>query len=360
MSRLHFPAALLALALLLPWVPARAGGNQLNTALGQPFPDMTFATLLTADDYGALGLPRQEGPFRLSEVPGSLLVLEFFNRYCLTCQRQAAYLNSFFKEVSSGDLAGRIHVLSVGLGNRSKELAQFRQEVKAGYPIAPDPLFDRLVELGDPGGTPFTVFLLRQEGNWVLADYHLGLQGDTELMARSRVLLEGRAGVIHAPSETAGGRRHPPLDLSPGEEQERAQKFLSRVAGKPVAVETLTLSDGTRVYAQGKDAAATGLYARVGSRDPVCDVCHAVHFLFAFDGHGRVRGFEPIHVTKYGNELWSPSDVARMNRALAGKAMAELRFDPEVDSVTSATMSSALIFDEIRRSTPLLDQLLQP
>ncbi len=364
MARSSFHPMVLALAffaaLALPG-QAPAAGSQLNTQLGEPFPDMAFETLLESGDYEALGLPRGHGPFRLSEVTGDLLLLEFFNRYCLTCQRQAPYLASFHETVRSGDLAGRVRVLSVGAGNRAKELGSFRREFGAGYPIAPDPFFDRLLELGDPGGTPFTAFLLRREGSWILADFHLGLQGDTELLARSRVLLEGRAGTVRASAAGAPDRRHPPLAMPQPEQEDRACAFLSRVGGTPVTVEARNLPDGARVFvARGADGAATGLYARIGSRDPVCDVCHAIHFLFAFDAQGRVRGFEPIHVTKYGNELWDARDIARMDRALAGKPMAELRFDPEVDSVTSATMSSALIFDEVRRAAALLAELPRP
>jgi len=357
------PAALAFAFLALVALPvgARAAGSQLNTQLGEPFPDMAFETLLAPGDYQALGLPRTEGTFLLSEVPGDLLLLEFFNRYCLTCQRQAPYLASFHEAALAGDLAGRARVLSVGVGNRAKDLAGFRRDFGASYPIAPDPFFDRLLELGDPGGTPFTAFLLRREGGWVLADFHLGLQGDTELMARSRVLLEGRAGVSRVSPGAAPDRRHPPLGMPPAEQEERARTFLSRLSGAVVTVGSRLLADGSRVFAAlGADGAATGLYARIGSRAPVCDVCHAIHFFFAFDAQGKVRGFEPIHVTKYGNELWSPSDAVRMDRSLAGKPMADLRFDPEVDAVTSATMSSALIFDEVRRSAALLAELPKP
>ena len=42
---------------------------------------------------------------------------------------------------------------------------------------------------------------------------------------------------------------------------------------------------------------------------------------------------------------------------LRNRPMAELAFDVEVDAVTSATMSAALIFDEVRRTAALLSRL---
>lgn len=347
--------------LVLAALPAAGGGASLAVQPGGVVPDMVFDGLLAPEDYAALGLPRGEGRFRLSEVPGELLVLEFFNRYCLTCQRQAGYLDTFWEVVRSGDLAGRVGVLGVGVGNRPRDLASFRREFGAGYPLAADPTFDRLRELGDPGGTPFTAFLLRREAGWLLADHHLGLQGDVELMARVRVLLAGRAGLASAAPDPPRDRRRLQSPLSSAEELERARAFLSRVSGRTVEVAVRTLADGTRVFeARAPDDTPTGLYGRVGSREPVCDICHAVHFFFAFDAQGTARGFEPIHVTKYGNELWSEADVARTVRALEGRRLADLEFDPDVDAVTSATMSSALIFDEMRRAASLAAELSPP
>ncbi|HSH70940.1 MAG TPA: hypothetical protein VK997_13535 [Deferrisomatales bacterium] len=352
------PIVLVMLVCLLPPGVGAAGRVELNTGLGAAFPDMEFESLLAPEDYAHLGLARTKGGFRLGEVPGELLVVEFFSPYCLTCQRQAPYLETFHQAVRGGDLADRVRLLTVGVGSRAKELLKFRSELGLAYPITADPFFERLLELGDPGGTPFTVFLARREGHWILADFHLGFQGDAELMARSRALVEGRAEVV-AETAAAGDRdHHPPLGLSEVQQAKRAREFLSRVAGEDVRVVTVAVPGQGRVYQPlTVDGSPGGLFARIASRDPVCDVCHAVHFLFAFDTTGGVRGFEPIHVTKYGNEVWSAEDAARLEGRLRGRAMSALVFDPEVDAVTSATMSSALIFDEVRRAAALLPRL---
>ncbi len=345
---------------VLLWIApsAPAAGGALSVHLGEPFPDMEFPGLLEPGDYAALGLARTRGPVRLSELPGDLLVLEFFNRFCLTCIRQAPYLAKVWETVRAGDLRGRVYVLGVGTGNRPKGLRRFRQETGASYPLAPDPSFDRFLELGDPGGTPFTVFLVRRAGSWVLADYHLGLQGDTEILARVRVLLEGRARVKQPAGEPPQPKvYHPPLGLTEEEQRIRAEALLRRVAGRPVRAEPVDVA-GSRVFrAVDPEGRPLNLFVRIVSREPVCDVCHAIHFLLAFDGAGRIRGFEPVYVTKFGNELWSPEDVARMASRLVGRPMEELAFDPDVDAVTSATMSSALIFDEARRTARLLPLL---
>jgi hypothetical protein len=337
---------------------APAAGVRLNVQLGEPFPDMVFDGLLAPEDYPTLGVSQREGPVQLSAVPGQMLILEFFNRYCLTCQRQAPLLEAFFQTVQSGDLAGRVRLLSVGVGNRTKDLKRFRREYELTFAMAPDPFFERYMELGDPGGTPFTVFLLRKDDRWVLADYHLGMQGDTVLLARSRVLLEGRTDFDRVDKVVLGDDYHPPLGLDEEGRLERAGSFLARVAGKKQEVDAVEVAEKVRVFrALGPDGKPNGLYARIVSRDPLCDVCHAIHFIFAFDREGQVRGFEPIHVTKYGNEIWSPEDNARMDSTLKGRKLEGIVFDPDVDAVASATMSSTLIFDELRRTAALLPSL---
>lgn len=346
--------------LLLAFAAAVLLAVPSGAAPGDAFPDLQFDGLLAPGDYPHLGLSEGRGAFALSQVPGELLVLEFFNRYCLTCQRQAADLEAFFRATAEGDLAGRVRLLAVGVGNRDRELRAFRQEFGATYPLTADPTFERFLALGDVGVTPFTVFLTRRGGQWTLADHHLGAQGEVGLLARSRVLLQGATA---AHGGLPGDERdfHPPLGLTGEEQAAKAKEFLERVAGQAVAVDVMSAASKIQVY-RALDAGGrpTGLYARIASRDPVCDVCHAVHFVFAFDREGRVRGYEPLHVTKFGNELWSPADNERLWTRLADRPLRTLEFDADVDAVTSATMSSALIFDEIRRAAALLPALAKP
>ena len=111
------PTAALCLAALL-WVGAARGVEvSLSLAPESAFPDFSFDELVDPEDYGSLGLATSTGPVRLSQVPGDLLVLEFFSARCLNCQRQAPLLDSFFRAVASGDLAGRVRLLGVGVGS---------------------------------------------------------------------------------------------------------------------------------------------------------------------------------------------------------------------------------------------------
>jgi len=102
-----------------------------------------------------------------------------------------------------------------------------------------------------------------------------------------------------------------------------------------------------------------GLYVWVGRRAPLCEICTGVYFLFAFDGSGRVRGFSPLVVHKWGNASWTAADSRYFESRVAGRTMSGLEFDEGVDAVTTATISSSIIFDEIKQAHRVVESLLR-
>lgn len=346
-------ALYLFLTILLTARPAASAENSISLQLGSTFPDLTVETLLAPEDYRSLGLRQTNGPVALSAIGGELLILEFFNRYCLTCWHMAPQLETFSALQEPGGLGQRVKILSIGAGNNVKELEEFRREFKISYAMAPDPMFDLFYQLGDLAGTPTTFFLLRQEERWVIGEVHTGFYGDVALLARARVLLRTRDQPAPEPSRaTASVGAHSVAN------QEMVRQFLSRVVGSSVQLKMLDLGD-TRFLFQAVDTDQRPLemYGRVARRNPVCDLCHPITFLIAFDGDRAVRGFEAVHVTKFGNALWEEQDTARLRSRLITRSVFDLPFDPDLDAVTSATMSSALIFDEIRRSGEYIKRL---
>ena len=68
--------------------------------------------------------------------------------------------------------------------------------------------------------------------------------------------------------------------------------------------------------------------------------------------------FEPLHLTKYGNVEWNDAEVAFFTKRVVGKPLVGTwSFDPEVDAVTSATMTSAIIFDSLGLGKGLLEEI---
>ena len=99
-------------------------------------------------------------------------------------------------------------------------------------------------------------------------------------------------------------------------------------------------------------------FAEVVSRASICDVCHDVHFIYVFDQGGKIVDFAPLHLTKYGNVVWDGADVTKMRQRVVGQYLRAPRpFDPKVDAVTKATMTSAIIFDQLALGEELMQQL---
>ena len=102
------------------------------------------------------------------------------------------------------------------------------------------------------------------------------------------------------------------------------------------------------------------LYSKILSRKPVCDVCHGIHFIVTFDIEGFIRDVYSLHLTKWGNVEWTEEELKKVKRKLVGtKISEEIKYNYEVDAVTTATITTSLIFNSIKRLTPLVEQIKQ-
>jgi hypothetical protein len=71
--------------------------------------------------------------------------------------------------------------------------------------------------------------------------------------------------------------------------------------------------------------------------------------------NGHLELFNTIHITKYGNIGWNQLDIEEMKSRIVGKDLFKpLPFDPAVDAVSQATMSSYLIFEGLNETKIVL------
>lgn len=93
------------------------------------------------------------------------------------------------------------------------------------------------------------------------------------------------------------------------------------------------------------------VFARVESAPSLCDVCHDSHFLYLFDQEGGILDFVPLQLTKYGNVVWNAQDADKIQKRIRGRNLfSYFPFDPDVDAVSMATMTSSLIYECLDRS----------
>jgi hypothetical protein len=89
-----------------------------------------------------------------------------------------------------------------------------------------------------------------------------------------------------------------------------------------------------------------------------CDVCHDVHFIYVFDATGKILQLIPLELTKYGNEPWDAADIEKIRQRIVGRYIqSSFDFDPEIDAVSSATITSSIIFRSLEEEQITLKEL---
>ncbi len=135
------------------------------------------------------------------------------------------------------------------------------------------------------------------------------------------------------------------------------QHAMKKVENTIERVEKKELDEGGTIY-QGFLKAETqnaSLFGRIVSKYSICDICHDVHFYYILDHNGRLVYFNPINLTKFGNVTWDLKDVEKLKSGVAGKDLFKtLPFDPYVDAVSQATMTSYLIFEGLNETKSVL------
>ena len=119
---------------------------------------------------------------------------------------------------------------------------------------------------------------------------------------------------------------------------------------KSVAIEKEVLDNGNAVYVVTLEPRRDGvfLFARLESKSSLCDVCHDSHFFYVLDQDGAIVDFFPLQLTKLGNVPWADEDVAKIKKQVLGKSIFEtFPFNPRADAVTTATMSSSLVYEAL-------------
>jgi len=155
MSRLLACTTLLAVLLL-------AASALALPKEGQPFPD----TRLTAPDTQAgadyLGLPKGATSFRIQDVAAPYVLIQLFNVYCMHCMAEAPDMERLFRAVGGKEMAGKLKILAVGMGNTPFEVKLFREKYALTMPMSTDKDYAMHSLMGSPG-TPSYV-LVRNPG----------------------------------------------------------------------------------------------------------------------------------------------------------------------------------------------------
>lgn len=353
----------ISILMLIIGTPFTTAGKILSP--GDLFPSYRFLTELSTADAAYLGVAEEigrKGFFLAGDIWGDVLVLELLNRFCFSCQQGAPLINKAYELVGSDPaLSRKVRFLGIGVGNNRKTIDDFRSEFDVQFPLMPDPRLKILDTLGNPGGTPYTMVFRRTTRGLMLMGSHFGVLDSPEdfvgeirkiLSADVKQLLENTKPVTIA--QWVEKEQAPPMKEN--EIETLVLESMDRAGYGSVGLYSVDMPDGDKVYIG--ESGRGKVFSKIISRLPVCDLCHPVHFILTVNTKGQVVDFGAIVVTKYWNKPWTDQEAEQMRQKLLGLSLFEDRvFDPSVDAVSTATMSSALIFDSLQRTAPMVELL---
>jgi hypothetical protein len=149
------------------------------------------------------------------------------------------------------------------------------------------------------------------------------------------------------------------IPVSEEELMDAVRQALCAGGAQSSSIKKVVLDEFGPVYVANVKNGKSPVFARFVARRVPCGDCHDVFFVYSFDGFGFLN-FIPISITKRYNQTWNDQDVAKIEDRFVGKPFQErLDFDPAVDAVTSATMSSKIVFHSLNETRDVYQKLVE-
>jgi len=364
-SKCPLVSIMITVAVFAALVPTTASCavNKATITLGMLFPELSLRTPADPALISYLGLTTTTETFSTNQIKSTVLLVEFFNTHCPHCQEQAPIYNQLYDRLAKcGEDCARIKMLAIGVGNSASEAENFRQRYAIKYPIFSDSNFTTWRAVGGKA-SPLTVIVHQDDTNKrsVVFSTHLGVNRSyRRVYAELNDALEIHDNELHALIESA--KKAMPAPLAPDSPQALENEVYAglRQLGRVTGLKKIDLAEHEHIYRalMHRDRKSTRLFAQIIERATACGICHDVKFIYIFDTTGTIVEIVPLQLTKYGNKPWDANDIAKLKQRLVGRNLSDPQpFDPQVDAISSATISSAMIFNSIAEGKELYDAL---
>ena len=246
------------------------------------------------------------------DIQAELIIVEFLNVYCTSCQAQAPVMNKVYKLIQQEEsLREKVKIFPY-----AQETTNFKKRNSIPFPMIPDPKFDAYEAIGDPCGTPFILLVRKTMDKGIITWSHIGpvssplyfVQETWDALKTDLKDLVAKADEKHSRGLAV---QKPKPFLTDEELKKKIRERMESLLFKLNSLERVALKKNKDIFigqikAEGVDKT---LFFKLISRNPVCDVCHAVHFIIAFDDTATVIDIIPLHITKYGNIPWDKKEI---------------------------------------------------
>jgi len=287
------------------------------------------AQFLTKKEKKYLGLPGNCKEFKISQIKSEIKVIEFINIYCFACQKQAPEFNKFYENVKNKN----IKFIGIALGNCLNEVEHFKKRFKIKFPIVPDPNYKVYEKIGGTR-TPFTLIL---KNNKIIYE-HLGfIENYKPLYCAIFGKNFKKKVVIHE-------HKFKTLKLTDN-------FIIQKIKPKFNKIEDVKkFKNYYKVYADNKI-----YYVVAITSQSVCNICHPLQFIYIITEDGKIYDLIPIYLTKRFNKKISDREFDKLRAKLLGKSVLKhLTFNKKVDAITSATITSSMIFYFLNQAKQIL------
>lgn len=130
---------------------------------GETLPIIRLPAPNTLEEKNYLGISGQ-GPFKVSQIKASLLLIEIFSLYCPQCQASAPEVNALYWMIQElPDLKEKIKIIGIGAGNNMLEVHTFKKNHQVPFPLFPDEDFKIHKDLGEVRTPYFFVVKIRKD-----------------------------------------------------------------------------------------------------------------------------------------------------------------------------------------------------
>jgi hypothetical protein len=149
------------------------------------------------------------------------------------------------------------------------------------------------------------------------------------------------------------------IPVSEEELLDKAKRALSAAGGEPSLIKKVVLDEYGTVFITKAVKSGLPLFVRFVARRVPCGDCHDVFFLYTFDNK-QFFEFIPVLISKRYNKKWDTQDIAKVESRFTGHSIRDrVPFNPFVDAITSATMSSKIVFYSMNETYTVYEKLVE-